>query len=59
MLVEAVSPTAAASPEPLLYEGLRAAHEAGLILDATLAASEAQAEAFWRLREFDLRGREA
>jgi FAD/FMN-containing dehydrogenase len=51
VLVEAVSPVAAASPEPLLLEGLRTAHEAGLIVDATLAASEAQAENFWRLRD--------
>ena len=30
----------------------------GLVADATIAASEAQAEAFWRLRDSHLRGRE-
>ena len=35
----------------LLYEALRSALETGLVEDATIAASEAQAEAFWRLRD--------
>jgi FAD/FMN-containing dehydrogenase len=51
VLVEAVSPTADRSPEDALSEALRAALETGLIDDAAIAASEAQAEAFWRLRD--------
>ncbi|MGQ0660963.1 FAD-binding oxidoreductase [Sphingosinicella sp.] len=51
VLVEAVAPMAMPGPEPLLYDGLGSAHAAGLILDATIAASEAQAEEFWRLRD--------
>lgn len=51
VLIEAVSPMAAPGPEPMLYEGLRAALEAGLATDATIAASEAQAEDLWRLRD--------
>ncbi len=51
VLIEAVAPASTPSPEPLLYESLRWALETGLVLDATLAASEAQAEAFWRLRD--------
>jgi FAD/FMN-containing dehydrogenase len=51
VLVEAVSPMAAPGPEPRLYEGLRSAHGIGLVADAAIAASEAQAEAFWRLRD--------
>jgi FAD/FMN-containing dehydrogenase len=48
VLVEAVSPDAS---EPPLAEGLRTALAAGLAQDAVIAASEAQAEAFWRLRD--------
>jgi FAD/FMN-containing dehydrogenase len=51
VLVEAVAPMAAPSPEKLLYEGLRSALETGLVADAVIAASEAQAEGFWRLRD--------
>ncbi|MGE0180597.1 MAG: FAD-binding oxidoreductase [Sphingomonas sp.] len=51
VLIETISPMATPGPEPLLYEGLRSAHEAGVILDAAIAASEVQAETFWRLRE--------
>jgi FAD/FMN-containing dehydrogenase len=51
VLVEAVSAMATPSPEPLLFEGLRSALETGLVLDATIAANEAQAENFWRLRD--------
>ena len=51
VLVEAVSPMSAPGPEPLLYEGLRSALETGLAADAVIAVSEAQAEAFWRLRD--------
>jgi FAD/FMN-containing dehydrogenase len=51
VLVEAVAPMAAPGPEPLLYEGLHSALGIGLIADAAIAASEAQAEDFWRLRD--------
>ncbi len=51
VLVEAVAPMAAPGPERGLYEALRSALEIGLVADATIAASEAQAEAFWRLRD--------
>ena len=51
VLVVAVAPMAAASPEKALYDGLRSALELGLIVDATIASSEAQAEAMWRLRD--------
>jgi FAD/FMN-containing dehydrogenase len=37
--------------EPPLETALHAALESGLIADAAIAANEAQAEAFWRLRE--------
>jgi FAD/FMN-containing dehydrogenase len=50
-LIEAVSPMSAPGPEPLLYEGLRSALETGIVADAVIAASEAQAEDFWRLRD--------
>jgi FAD/FMN-containing dehydrogenase len=51
VLVEAVAPMAAPSPEPMLYEGLHSAFGIGLVADAAIAASEAQAEDFWRLRD--------
>ncbi|HYD12966.1 MAG TPA: FAD-binding oxidoreductase [Allosphingosinicella sp.] len=51
VLIEAVSPMSAPGPEPLLYEGLRSALETGIAADAVIAASEAQAGAFWRLRD--------
>jgi FAD/FMN-containing dehydrogenase len=51
VLIEAVSPMSAPGPEPLLYEGLRSALESGIAGDAAIAASEAQAAAFWRLRD--------
>ena len=51
VLIEAVSPMSAPGPEPLLYEGLRSALETGIAGDATIAASEAQAEELWRLRD--------
>jgi FAD/FMN-containing dehydrogenase len=51
VLIEAVSPMSAPGPEPLLYEGLRSALETGIAGDAVIAASETQAEAFWRLRD--------
>jgi len=51
VLVEAVSPVSAPGPEPALSEGLHSALESGIVTDAVIAASEAQAEAFWRLRD--------
>jgi len=51
VLVEAVSAMSAPSQERLLYEGLRSALETGLVGDAVIAANEAQAEGFWRLRD--------
>lgn len=50
VLVEAVAP-AGASIEGRLADALQAAMDARLIDDAVIAASEAQAESFWRLRE--------
>ncbi len=50
-LIEAVAPTAAPGPERTLYEGLRSALETGIAADAVIAASEAQAQDFWRLRD--------
>ena len=50
-LIEAAAPAGAAAPDAALQQALAAALEAGLIEDATLAASEAQAEQFWRLRD--------
>ena len=51
VLTEAVAPISAPGPEPRLYEGLRSALETGIALDGVIAASEAQAAAFWRLRD--------
>jgi len=51
VLVEAVAPMASESPETALYHALRSALETGIAADATIAASEAQAEALWRLRD--------
>ena len=51
VLIEAVSAMATPGPERLLYEGLRSALETGLVGDAVIAANEAQAEGFWRLRD--------
>jgi FAD/FMN-containing dehydrogenase len=49
VLIEATAPEGA--PAPALEEALGEAIEAGLIADATVAASEAQADALWKLRE--------
>lgn len=49
VLIEATAPPGA--PEPPLAELLAAALEDGLVEDAAVAASEAQAGAFWRLRD--------
>jgi FAD/FMN-containing dehydrogenase len=51
VLVEAVSPVVAPSPEKDLSHALRAALETELIEDAVIAASEAQGQALWRLRD--------
>ena len=51
LLVEAVSAVPGAELDQELASLLTEASEAGLVEDAALAASEAQAEAFWRLRE--------
>ncbi|HEX9932874.1 MAG TPA: FAD-binding oxidoreductase [Allosphingosinicella sp.] len=50
-LIEIVSPAGAPAPEAALADVLGAALEQGLARDAAIAASEAQAEAFWRLRD--------
>ena len=52
VLIEAVSTDADAEPPAQLIERLLApAIASGLIGDAVIAASEAQAEAFWRIRD--------
>ncbi len=51
VLVELSAPTRAFDLGALMEAGLGAAFEAGEVLDATIAASEAQAAALWRLRE--------
>jgi FAD/FMN-containing dehydrogenase len=51
VLVEAVAPSAGASAEEGLAAALGGAMEAGLVADAVLAGSEAQAQALWGLRE--------
>lgn len=50
-LVEAVSAPGSPGLEAALAEALATALDTGLVIDAVLAASEAQAEAFWRLRD--------
>jgi FAD/FMN-containing dehydrogenase len=51
VLVEAVAPAGAEEAGKRLEAALGQALEAGLARDAALAASDAQAEALWRLRE--------
>lgn len=51
VLVEAVAPVGAPDPAEALGGAIAAAIEAGGAEDATIAASEAQAEALWALRE--------
>jgi len=50
-LIEAVGNPGDAAPSTLLEAALAEALEIGLVADATLATSEAQAEALWALRE--------
>jgi FAD/FMN-containing dehydrogenase len=51
VLVEMVSPPSAADAGHALTEALGEALESGLAEDAMVAASEAQADALWRIRE--------
>jgi FAD/FMN-containing dehydrogenase len=51
VLIEAVAPQGAQDPRSSLEAALAGAIDAGLAADAMLAASEAQAEALWRLRD--------
>jgi len=51
VLIEATALAGAPAPGEVLGSALADAAEAGLAEDATLAASEAQADALWRLRE--------
>ncbi|MFC7498609.1 FAD-binding oxidoreductase [Enterovirga sp. GCM10030262] len=51
VLIEAVAPMVAPDPEKELGRALRAALKIGVAEDAVVAASEAQAEAFWRIRD--------
>lgn len=51
ILIEATAPAGAPDPVEPLTAHLAGAAEAGLIEDAVVAANEAQAEAFWKLRE--------
>ncbi|MDO6413748.1 FAD-binding oxidoreductase [Sphingomonas sp. BIUV-7] len=51
LLIEATAPEGAADPRDALTAVLGDAIEAGLVQDATVAASEAQADALWKLRE--------
>jgi len=51
VLIEAAAPIGAPGPEKALERALRAALKARLAEDGVIAASEAQAEAFWRIRD--------
>ncbi len=51
VLIEAVAPAGAAPPQEALERALADALEGGLVRDAAIAASEAQADQFWRLRD--------
>ena len=51
VLIEAATGDPAADPAAVLESLLAAAIERGLAEDATIAASEAQADAFWRIRD--------
>jgi FAD/FMN-containing dehydrogenase len=51
VLIETVSATSADAPQRALSETLARALDAGLAADAAIASSEAQAGAFWRIRD--------
>ncbi|MES2494960.1 MAG: FAD-binding oxidoreductase [Pseudomonadota bacterium] len=51
VLIEAVGTIGGIDPVHAIEQGLAAAIEDGLVVDATIAASESQAEALWLLRE--------
>ncbi len=51
VLIEAVSASASEPPSARLEAMLGRALEQGLVADAAIASSEAQAEAFWRIRD--------
>ena len=51
VLIEATSEASDGDPSPMLQSLFGEALEKGLIEDAALAANEAQAEAFWRIRD--------
>jgi len=51
VLIEAVGIQGGADPIEMLEQGLASAMEEGLVLDATIASSDTQAEALWALRE--------
>ncbi|MET0376015.1 MAG: FAD-binding oxidoreductase, partial [Rhizorhabdus sp.] len=51
VLIEAVGGGHGADPVDMLQQALAAAIADGLVIDATIASSEAQAEALWTLRE--------
>lgn len=51
VLIEATAPSGAPDPADVLGAVLGEAIAAGAVEDATIAASEAQADALWRLRE--------
>jgi FAD/FMN-containing dehydrogenase len=51
LLVEATAPMAAPSPEEALSAALGSAFASNLAEDAVIAANEAQAGAFWRIRD--------
>jgi FAD/FMN-containing dehydrogenase len=51
VLIEAVAPMVAPTPEKELGRALRAALETGIIDDAAIAQNEGQAEAMWRIRD--------
>ncbi|ODP38996.1 FAD-binding oxidoreductase [Sphingomonas turrisvirgatae] len=51
VLIEAVASNADEAPSALIETLLAQAFERGLVRDAAIAASEAQGEAFWRIRD--------
>ncbi len=51
VLIEAVTSDGGGDPARMLEGALQKGIEEGLVEDAVLAANEAQAEAFWRIRE--------